>query len=401
VNAVLWHRLRAAVEDELPDAIELRHRLHADPRPSGQEGDTARAVVAALGAGPGIEVAGTGRLVRLGSGTDPPGGADCVALRAELDALPVAEASGVPWSARGAIMHACGHDVHLAAVVAAARAIARSNSSRPVCALLQPREEAAPSGARDIVASGVLEAVGVRAVIAAHVQPRVPPGTLAVGAGLVNASVDEFEITVLGQVGHAGYPHTVADPVLALAAAVVNLQQIPARRVDPVAGAVCMVTEIHAGSSANVVPGEARARGTLRVMRENDRSAMAAEAAAIVDHTAAAYGCKAEVRVVEGEPALRNDAVLAAATRDVLVGGGHPVTADFRSFGADDFAYYGRRVPSLMIFVGVDGPGLHDPTFVPVDDVIRTVAHALLAGYVAACDTASSVPSGLTDASRE
>jgi amidohydrolase len=380
VNDALWGKLCAAVEDELPDAIALRHRLHADPRLSGAEGDTARAVVTALGAGAGIEVAGTGRLVRIGSGTG------WVALRAELDALPIAEASGVPWSAHGPVMHACGHDVHLAAVVAAVRAIVRVGGPRPVCALLQPREEAAPSGARDVVASGVLD--GIAAVIAAHVQPRVPSGTLAVGSGLVNASVDEFEITVLGQVGHAGYPHTVADPVLALAAVVMNLQQIPARRVDPVSGAVCMVTEIHAGSSANIVPQEARARGTLRVMREDDRPALAAEVTAIVDHTAAAYGCKAEVHFIEGEPALRNDAVLAVAAREVLRAGGHPVTAEFRSFGADDFAYYCGHVPSLMIFVGVDGPGLHDPTFVPGDDVIRTVAHALLAGYLAACHTA-------------
>jgi amidohydrolase len=376
----LWDRLCAAVEDELPDAVELRHRLHADPRLSGAEEDTTRTVVAALGGGPGIEVAGTGRVVRFGSG------ARWVALRAELDALPIVEASGVPWSARGSAMHACGHDVHLAAIVAAVRAIAHVGGPRPVCALLQPREETAPSGARDVVASGVLDEIA--AVIAAHVQPRVPAGMLAVGAGLVNASVDEFEITVLGQVGHAGYPHTVADPVLALAAVIVNMQQIAARRVDPVAGAVCMVTEVHAGSSANIVPGEARARGTLRVMREDDRAGLAGEVTAIVEHTAAAYECKADVRFIEGEPALRNDAVLAAATREVLLGGGHRVTAEFRSFGADDFAYYCGHVPSLMIFVGVDGPGLHDPTFVPADDVIRTVAHALLAGYVAACDTA-------------
>jgi amidohydrolase len=221
-------------------------------------------------------------------------------------------------------------------------------------------------------------------MIGAHVQPALPAATIAVTAGLVNASVDEFEIVMTGRVGHAGYPHTVADPVLALAAATVNLQQIPARRADPVHGSVCVVTEVHAGASANVVPAEARARGTLRLMRDEDRVAMGAALTSIVEHTAAAYGCSATVRLIEGEPSLRNDAHLAAATAQVLRANGHHVVNDFRSFGADDFAHYCRSIPALMIFVGVDGPGLHDPTFVPPDSAIRSVAHALLAGYVAA-----------------
>ncbi len=141
---------------------------------------------------------------------------------------------------------------------------------------------------------------------------------MAVTPGLVNASVDEFEVVMQGGVGHAGYPHTVIDPVLAVAAAVVNLQQIPARRIDPVAGAVCVVTEIHAGSSANVVPGEARARGTLRLMRDDDRTTMAAALTSIVEYTGAAYGCIARVRIVEGEPSLRNDPELAAGTAELL-----------------------------------------------------------------------------------
>jgi metal-dependent amidase/aminoacylase/carboxypeptidase family protein len=104
----------------------------------------------------------------------------------------------------------------------------------------------------------------------------------------------------------------------------------------------------------------------------------------IAEHTAAAYGCTARVRIVDGEPALRNDSGLAVAAAELLVARGYPLVTDFRSFGADDFAYYCRAVPALMVFVGVDGPGLHDPLFVPPDDAIRGVAHALLAGYVAA-----------------
>lgn len=367
-------RLTDALEGELPAATQLRHRLHADPRLSGNETDTTDAVVAALDAGDGMTVAGTGRIVRAGRSH--------VALRAELDGLPLIEQSTVPWRARGTAMHACGHDVHLAATVAAARAIRACGLD--VTAVLQPREEGAPSGAHDIVESGVLETFGIEAMIGAHVQPRLADGTMAVTPGLVNASVDEFEIVMTGRVGHAGYPHTVADPVLAMAAATVNLQQLPARRADPVYGAVCVVTEVHAGASANIVPAEARARGTLRLMRDDDRIEMADALRSVVEHTAAAYGCRATVTLTEGEPSLRNDAHLAASTATRLRDTGYPVVDDFRSFGADDFAHYCRTVRALMIFVGVDGPGLHDPVFVPPDSAIRSVAHALLAGYVAA-----------------
>jgi amidohydrolase len=383
-SGALTTRLGAALETELPTAVELRHRLHAEPRLSGGERDTTDAVVAALGAGHGTEVAGTGRIVRLGSQEEP-----TVALRAELDALPITETSDAAWRSSSDVMHACGHDVHLAALVAATRAIRECGLA--VTALLQPREESAPSGAHDIVAAGGLAGFDIAAVIGAHVQPRLPAGTMAVTPGLVNASVDQFEIVVTGRIGHAGYPHTIVDPVLALAAMIVNLQQIPARRVDPVHGAVCLITEIQAGATANVVPAEARARGTLRLMQDADRVAMAVALTSIVEHTAAAYGAVASVRMIDGEPALHNDTHLAAVAAELLAASGYPVVTDFRSFGADDFAYYCREVPALMVFVGVDGPGLHDPRFVPSDDAVRSVGYALLAGYVAAIERSSRI----------
>jgi amidohydrolase len=373
--------LQAALQEELQDARALRRQLHAAPRVSGDEADTTALVADALGAGHGREVAGTGRVIVLGGrSTD-----GCVALRAELDGLPVAEQTGVPWSATGGAMHACGHDVHLAATVAACRAIARSGAPMAVAALLQPREESAPSGARDIVASGLLDELGVVAVIGAHVQPQVDAGRIAVTPGLVNASVDEFQITVHGSGGHAGYPHTVRDPVLALAGIVLNLQQIAARRIDPVHGVVCMVSGLSAGSATNVVPSTARAFGSLRLMRAEDRTRAAKVLVEIVESSAAAYGCRADVRLSDGEPALSNDAALANTAAASLRGDGHDVVDDFRSFGADDFAHYSERMPALMMFVGVDGgAGLHDPRFLPPDDAVDTVARALLAGYVAA-----------------
>lgn len=378
-GAELMSQLRSALRQELPAAAELRRHLHAAPRLSGDEAATATTVTAALGAGPGLPAAGTGRLVVMGEG---PGS---VALRGELDALPVVEQTGVTWASPHGAMHACGHDVHLAAVVAACRAIVRAGPSVPAAALLQPREETGPSGASDVVASGLLREHGVAAVVGAHVQPQLAPGTLAVTPGLVNASVDEFEITVTGTGGHAGYPHTVRDPVTALCNAVVSLQQLAAARIDPVHGAVCTVGRIDAGTAANVVPATAWALGSLRLMRPEDRTRAAVELVEIVQASVAAYGCRADVRILEGEPALRNDPHLACDAADLLRGSGYSVTDDFRSFGADDFAHYCQVVPSLMVFVGVDGgAGLHDGRFLPPETSIAVVADALLAGYVAA-----------------
>lgn len=382
-----------AIAEELPAAAELRHRLHAEPRVSGDEEDTARAVVAALGAGQGTAIAGTGRAVAIGAAPGDP-----IAIRSELDALPLTERTGVPWASTSSAMHACGHDVHLAALAALCRAATRVSLPVPILALLQPREEASPSGALDIVESGLLSRRRVRAVIGAHLQPRLAPGVVSSVAGPINASADEFEIVVTGQGGHSGYPHTLRDPILALSHIVVSLQQFVGRRIDPVAGVVCSIGRIHAGAAANVVPATATAVGSIRLMREADRPTAHRTLVDAVRATAQAHGCRAEVRVLPGEPALVNDRELASRAQAWLAYGGIPVDSEFRSFGADDFSYYGRATRSLMMFVGTRGegpehasgvtgnglrqPGLHEERFLPPDGVIEQVAHALVAGYL-------------------
>jgi amidohydrolase len=380
-------KLRAAVADELPGAIALRHRLHADPRLSGDEADTTVEVVRALDAGPGHEVAGTGRVVRIGDF------GPAVALRAELDALPIVESTGVPWASQGEAMHACGHDVHLAALVAVCRAAERIGVEVPILAVLQPREESSPSGAEDIVRSGVLAEHDVKAIIAAHLQPRLPDGVVAVTPGPVNAATDEFEVTVTGVGGHAGYPHVARDPVLALCQIVVSIQQVASRRFDPVRGAVCSVGQIAGGSAVNVVPETASARGTVRVMRDADRAVAADLIREIVDHTAAAHGCEGRVRFAPGEPVLVNDPALAAGAATRLTASGVTTDDAFRSYGADDFSHYCGVTRGLMLFIGTappdaaDAPGLHHEGFLPPDRMIGRTAEALLAGYLAAIRT--------------
>jgi amidohydrolase len=370
---------RAAVRRELGVAVALRHDLHGTPQLSGDETETAERVSAAIGHGPGRVVAGTGRLIEV-AGRGP----GAVALRTELDALPVRERTDVSWASPSGVMHACGHDVHMAAVVAVARAAAAVQLPVPLVALLQPREEGAESGALDVVRQGTL--ADVDAIVAAHVQPRLPAGVIGVTPGPVNAAIDEFTVTVSGQGGHSGYPHTVTDSVLALASIVVSLQQLGARRVDPVVGIACMVNQLRAGSANNVVPERAVGSGTVRTMREEDRNQARVALQEIAANVAAAHGCTAKVRIVDGGPALVNDEHLATRAYLLLEEMGHQVTADFRSFGSDDFSHYCAGTRGLMMFVGTGeaGGGLHDATFLPGDDYIALVADALVAGYCAA-----------------
>ncbi len=175
----------------------------------------------------------------------------------------------MPWASTNGAMHACGHDVHLAGLAAVVRAAATIDLPRPLIALLQPREEGVDSGAKDVIAEGGLE--GIEAVVAAHVQPRVDTGVIAVTPGPVNAAMDTFRVDVRGRGGHSGYPHTVDDSVLAMSAVVVALQQIGARRIDPTTGVACMVNQVRAGTADNVVPSRAWCSGTVRTMTPADR----------------------------------------------------------------------------------------------------------------------------------
>jgi amidohydrolase len=332
-----------------------------------------------MGLGDGDVVAGTGRLLRLPGGAGP-----AIALRAELDGLPVEEETRVSWASRNGAMHACGHDVHLAGLAAVVRAGAELDLPRPLVALLQPREEGVDSGAMDVIEEGGLD--GIEAVVAAHVQPRVTPGVIAVCPGPVNAAMDTFRVEVSGRGGHSGYPHTVDDSVLAMSAIVVALQQVAARRIDPTAGVACMVNQVRAGTADNVVPSSAVCSGSVRTMRPEDRVIAHRAIEEIATSVAAGHGCRAQVTIEQGEPVLVNDVGLAVRAGEVLTELGHAVDPTFRSFGSDDFAAYCEKVPGLMVFVGTGAErgGLHDASYLPDDGYVATVADALIAGYCAA-----------------
>jgi amidohydrolase len=385
VSADLLQKLLRSLDYELPDAIRLRERLHAVAEPSHGEHATASLVVKALGARGAERVLCTGLMARVG----PPG--EAVAVRAELDALPIEEETGVPFAATSGSMHACGHDVHMAALVALFRAAGRIEGSlpKPLLAFFQPSEEAYPSGADLAVRERTL-AGRAGAIVAAHVHPEVPWGALSVEAGPVNASSDNLRITVEGSGGHGAYPHRARDPILALSHVVVALQSLVSRSLDPMHAAVFSVGWLQAGTTENVIPDVAEAGGTLRVLNPEDREPLRETALRIVETTARAHGCTASVKVTQGEPATVNDEVLAGAVRPLLPEAGFEPAPAMRSCGSDDFGFYGNTSPTLMMFVGIkDAPGtpnvpLHHPRFLPSDEAVVAVARAQAVAFAAA-----------------
>jgi amidohydrolase len=312
-----------------------------------------------------------------------------VALRAELDALPISEETGAPWAATNGAMHACGHDVHLAALFCAISVIRDTLPQLPVVALLQPREEMYPCGAVDLLAANEWKQANIGAVIGAHLQPRMPQGRVSVTPGAVNAASDEFEVVVHGVGGHAAYPHTVNDAVLAAAAIITALQQVVARRTDPMQPAVLSIGSVHGGDAANVIPVTVRILGVIRTFSSNHREQVENDVRSIAINIAAGHGCSARFNITRGEPVLINDPNLVDLMRPLVQAGAFELGDDHRSCGADDFAYYSDVLPAVMAFVGTgdasqDSPGLHNPAFLPPDTAIEDVTRVLLAGFIAA-----------------
>jgi len=410
----LLTRLLEGIERELPRAVALRRRLHAAPELAHAEQQTAASVAAELPVSCEA-VAGTGRIARVdpsaqsgsraGAARDSAaggGGTGAVAVRAELDALPLRERTGAPFAASGDAMHACGHDVHMAALVALARAAHALGDAlpAPLLAVFQPSEEAYPSGAQQLAEAELAE-IAPAAVVAAHIHPELPWGTVGLDPGTVNASCDAFEIAIEGEPSHGAYPHRGRDPILAIAQVVVALHAQLGRRIDPLHPASLTVGVLEGGSAENVIPARAHARGALRAHRPQDRLALRELVEEVATAVAAAHGCRASVELVPGEPALENDPGIVARARELLAGVGLTAAPEWRSCGSDDFAFFGALAPLAMAFVGLDGADgfsarpLHHPELLPPDDAVGAVARAQAVLYVAAASvTATSASAG-------
>jgi amidohydrolase len=418
----LLPRLLDGIDRELAHAVELRHRLHADPELAHAEQRTAASIARELpvacqpaagtgliavvgegrGGGTGGAPAGAGGTGRAG-GTGTGAGAEAggalvapVAVRAELDGLPVRERTGATFSASGEVMHACGHDVHMAALVALVRAAhaLRDMLPAPLAAVFQPSEEAYPSGAQQL-AEGELAALQPAAVVAAHVHPELAWQAMALDPGTVNASCDAVHVVIEGEPSHGAYPHRGRDPILAIAELVVALHAQVGRRIDPLHPASLTVGVIEGGSAENVIPARASARAALRAYRPQDRLELRALVEQVAHGVAAANGCRASVELMPGEPALENDAQLVEQARGMSEQAGLALAPAFRSCGSDDFAFLGALAPLAMAFVGLDGaPGfdprpLHHPELLVPDAAVGPVARAQAVLYVAAATVAA------------
>ncbi|MFT4218439.1 MAG: M20 family metallopeptidase [Micropruina sp.] len=391
-TSTLLNEFIGGIDGLLLEAQALRRAIHADPYIGGFEQPTADLLQAALER-PTTPVASTGFWTRVGP--DGPS----VALRAELDALPIVEDTGVGWASTGGAMHACGHDVHMAAVWAVLRTAEGMNLPAGLVGIYQPREECNPSGAPDVLSSGLLQAQDVRSVIGAHVQPRVPSGLVSTGIGGVNAAADAFDIVIRGHGGHGAYPHVTIDPVPILASLASGLYELVGRLIDPTHEALISIGRIEAGATHNIIPDSAKLQGIIRTMHESDRRLLHAEIRRFAEHTAAARGATAEVTLLRGDPVLANDHDLVVGLDPLLQAAGLPVADQpFRSLGADDFSHFGQHVPIVMMFVGTGEEagtrhdiGLHHARYLPGEDTIRTVAVALAAGYLAGAHLAGTL----------
>jgi amidohydrolase len=383
--------LLGAVEREAERAVELRHRLHARPELAHSEHLTSATIAAELPVA-AEQVAGTGLLAWVGPAAGRP-----VAVRAELDGLPIVERTGVAFSAEGTAMHACGHDVHMAALVALMRA-AESVSGHlplPLLAIFQPSEEAYPSGAK-LIAEEALARLDPVAVLGAHVHPELPWGSVALDPGAVNASFDAIAIEIAGEPTHGAYPHRGSDPILALCEIVVALQAAIGRRIDPLHAATLTIGVIEGGSVENVIPASARARGALRALEPGDRATLREMTEQVVAGVAAAHGCRGTVKLTEGEPPLVNDPAIVARARALLGAAGFATAPEWRSCGSDDFAFFGLQAPLAMAFVGLDGADgflarpLHHPELLVPDGAVIAVARTLAVMYAAATQSSSA-----------
>ncbi|MEZ6186481.1 MAG: M20 family metallopeptidase [Planctomycetota bacterium] len=330
--------------------VALRRDLHRHPELSFEEERTACQIAAALRE-LGLEprrIAGTGLVVDL------PGVGDGarVALRADTDALPIQETTGLPFGSETAgIMHACGHDGHSSMLLGAAALLVQGPPPpAPVRLLWQPAEEQG-AGALALIEAGALEGVG--AIFGGHLDPRLPTGTLVCDDGPMNASSDTFRVEVLGQAGHGARPHEARDALVIGSQLVVALQTVVSRELDPGQAAALSVGRFQAGSAPNVIAGRALLEGTLRAQSPEVRAQLLAALERIVKGTAAASGARLELEVQRGTPPVVNAPASAAlgrqAARDV---GAEVVPLPTANLGGEDFACYLERVPGCYVRYG-------------------------------------------------
>ncbi|MEP1198518.1 M20 aminoacylase family protein [Tateyamaria sp.] len=358
------------------EIIGWRHHLHAHPELGFEEHETAAFVAKKLGeiGADKVEtgVAQTGVVAVIKGRTDSKG--RVIGLRADMDALPILEASGVDYPSQNAgVMHACGHDGHTSILLGAAQYLAETrNFDGTVVLLFQPAEEGG-GGGRVMVEEGVLDRYGVQEVYGLHNMPGFPTGQFAIRPGALMASADEFYITVTGKGGHGAAPHQSIDPNITAAHIILGLQSIASRNVDPLESTVVSVCALHSDvDTHNVIPQQTRMTGTVRALNSDVRDMVEARVISIAKTIAEAYDCVAEVDYRIGYPVTVNDPThteYAAAAARAVAGDVDMETPPIMA--AEDFSFMLNERPGAYIFLGNgDGPMVHHPAYVFDDDAI-------------------------------
>ena len=378
----LAERIKALAEEHEQNIIATRRHLHANPELSFEEYNTAAYVQEQLNQ-IGIPfksgVAGTG-IVGLIEGKNPQ--KKVVALRADLDALPIHEQNDVPYKSKNeGVMHACGHDVHTASLLGAARILyeVKESFEGSIKLIFQPGEEKAPGGASLMIKEGALKNPEAAAIIGQHVMPLIPVGKVGFREGMYMASADEIYLTVKGKGGHGAMPELNIDPVLIASHIIVALQQIISRNGSPKTPSVLSFGRFIAEGATNIIPNEVNIEGTFRTMDEEWRASALVKIKKMAESIAEGMGGSCEVNIVNGYPYLENDPGLNRICRQAAVeylGEENVLDLDLW-MASEDFSYYSHEMDACFYRLGVrnEAKGItsfvHTPTFNIDEDVLK------------------------------
>ena len=346
-------------------ATAHRRHLHMYPEVSGTEVETTRYIRKALEA-MGIACwdlqSKTGVVAEIGNGEGP-----TLALRADIDALPIVEQTGLDYASKNeGAMHACGHDFHTASLLGAAQVLKAQEATLQgkVRFIFQPAEES-NQGARALISEGVLE--GVDAIIGFHNKPELPVGTIGVKEGPLMAAVGQFKAEITGVGTHAAAPHNGNDPIVTACQVIANAQAIVARHTSPLEPVVLSVSHIEAGNTWNVIPEKVFFEGTIRTFNKEVERKMTEQFEKMIVQTADVYGQKGSIEWILTPPVVHNDAAVTKVVKSVTEKFATVVTPEV-TLGAEDFANYMEHVPGCFVFIGTGCPReWHHPAFL-VDD---------------------------------
>jgi amidohydrolase len=353
----LQEKIKALAKEFAPAQIAVRHHLHANPELSYQEFKTAAYVKAQLlEMGIASEEKATTGLVAIIEGKNP--SSRVMALRADMDALPIQEENDVPYkSTVPGVMHACGHDVHTSILLGAAKILLATKDSweGTVKLFFQPGEEKNPGGASYMIRDGALQNPTPEAIVALHVHPGLETGKLSFRKGRVMASADEIYMTIKGPGGHAASPHLAADTILIASHVIISLQQIISRNRNPVSPSVLSICSVQGGNTTNVIPSEVKLMGTFRAMDETWRYKAHELITKTAKGVAESMGATIDVLIDVGYPTVDNDPAFTETAwklADDYMGAQNVLETEMR-MGAEDFGYYTQQIPGCFFRLGV------------------------------------------------